>query len=313
MRHLFIVNPAAGGRKKKYKQTIADINTVMKDMDEPYEVYITRAPMDACDKIRDAAETCDELRVYACGGDGTLNECVNGAVNFPGVSVTHYPCGTGNDFIKTFGNDAEKFKDLHALIKGFAKPIDLIDCNGRYSINICSVGIDAEIGTDVHKYSRIPIIGGPTGYVISMFVNFIKGINRTLKIITEEGVQSGKFALVCACNGRYYGGGFNPVPEAIPDDGLIDFLIVNKVSRLKFLQVILKYAKGRYREIKDLTHILGKFIVIQSEKALVINVDGEAIYGKTLYFRVRPAGINFVFPENAEYLALQEANINEKE
>lgn len=303
MRHLFIINPAAGGKKNRHQQTIDHIRSVMEKHNKPYEIYVTKAPMDACEKIRAAAKSPAPLRVYACGGDGTLNECVNGAAGLNHVAVTHYPCGTGNDFIKTFDqNNTGSFGDLNALLHGTEHPIDLIDCNGRLGINICSVGIDARIGADVHKYSGIPIIGGATGYVISMLVNFVRGINQALRITTGVHKHNGNFALVCACNGRFYGGGFNPVPDAIPDDGIIDFLIVRGVSRLKFIQVVGRYAKGRYKEFDDIiTHIRGNTMSIQSDKDMVINIDGELLFSRTVSFRMIPLGIRFVVPAGVHF------------
>ena len=297
MKHLFIVNPVAGGKKNKSQDTVQYIKAVMSEKSEPYEIYITKAPMDAAEKVRAAAAENEKLRVYACGGDGTLNECLNGAVGRENVSLTHYPCGTGNDFIKIFGADANQFSDLHALVSGIEHPIDLIKCNDRYSINVCSVGIDARIGTDVHRYSALPALGGPTGYVISLIINFIKGINEYYEIRTLNENLSGEFALVCACNGRYYGGGFNPVPDAMPDDGLIDFLIVHRVSLFKAVRVILKYARGHYREMGDIvTHLRGKSLEMVCRKPVVVNVDGEAVYHQQIRFSVDSGKIPFVFP-----------------
>jgi YegS/Rv2252/BmrU family lipid kinase len=302
MRHLFIVNPAAGGhRKNKHHETVSAINAVMSEYTDPYEIYITKAPMDAAEKIKAEAAKGDALRVYACGGDGTLNECVNGAALFDHVVVTHYPTGTGNDFIKIFGTDSLRhFRNLRALVAGREHPLDLIDCNGRYGVNICSVGIDARIGTDVHKYSSIPILGGATGYVVSMVVNLIRGVNQPLRILAEGETRNGQFSLVCACNGRYYGGGFNPVPDALPDDGILEFLVVKAVSRLKFLSAVMKYAKGRYREVPDIiTHYRGNAITIESPTELAVNMDGEKLLASNLTFRCVPGGIRFIVPENA--------------
>ena len=267
-------------------------------LSDPYEIYITKAPMDACRKIIDDAETTDMLRVYACGGDGTLSECANGAALRDNVAITHYPCGTGNDFIKTFGEDnIAGFHDLEALTKGEIRPIDLIDCNGRYGINICSVGIDARVGTDVHKYSRIPLIGGATGYVVSLIVNVVKGIGQNLRVSTGEGTWEKDISLICACNGKYYGGGFNPVPEALPDDGILEYLIVDGVSRLKVAQIIGKYAKGRFRELGEVVkYIRGGSIQISCEHEIVVNIDGEAVYSKEVVFKAVPKGLNFIFP-----------------
>ncbi len=300
MKHLFVINPAAG-KKDHTKETIEKIREAMSDKapEERYEIYITKGPMDACGAIRERAADGEELRVYACGGDGTLNECANGAAGMKNVALTHYPTGTGNDFCKIFGEGAEKFKDLKLLIEGEEMTIDLINCNGRYSINICSVGIDARIGTDVHKYSDLPLVSGHGAYIISTAVNFIKGISRPLKVILDNEVLEGEFSLICACNGRYYGGGFNPIPEAQPDDGILDFLIVKKVSRLAFAKLIGKYKHGRYKELPDtvIRHHCGKNLRVESRNNIRINVDGECLNGLNAEFTVAPKMLRFFYPK----------------
>jgi len=298
MKHLFIINPVAGGSKNQAEETERIIKEFAETLNDPYEIYVTKEPMDACRKITAEADTTDELRVYACGGDGTLNECANGAANRQNVAITHFPCGTGNDFLKTFGKDnVELFRDLQALSTGTVREIDLIDCNGRYGINICSVGIDARVGTDVHKYSKIPIIGGATGYVVSLIVNVIKGVTQKFKVSTEDLVIDKEITLACVCNGRYYGGGFNPVPDAFPDDGILDCLIVEPVSRFQVAEIVGRYAKGRFKEFpKVFTHIRGKGMDIECDKEFVVNIDGEAMYTKKISFKLVPKGINFIFP-----------------
>jgi YegS/Rv2252/BmrU family lipid kinase len=298
MKHLYIINPAAGGNKAGVAKTQEEIEAFARGLGDPYEIYMTKAPMDACRKVIEESELTDSLYVYACGGDGTLNECVNGAAQRANVAVTQYPCGTGNDFLRTFGqNNVSSFRDLQALAGGTVRQIDLIDCSGRYGMNICSIGIDARVGADVHKYSSIPIIGGATGYIVALVVNVIKGVKQKFLITTESGSQEKVVTLVCACNGRFYGGGFNPIPDALPDDGIIEYLVVDGVSRLKVAQVVGKYAKGKYREIEDLiTHIRGSFIGIKSEHEFVVNIDGEVIYTRNICFRCVPKGVNFIFP-----------------
>ena len=153
MKHLFIVNPVAGGRDSTAEVTARVAEAFSARPGENYEVYTTSAPMDASRKIEAEAARGGELRVYACGGDGTLNECVCGAVGRGNVAVTHYPCGTGNDFVRCFGDERERFRTLGELLDGEIRTLDAIDCNGRCSVNICSVGIDARIGTDATNYT----------------------------------------------------------------------------------------------------------------------------------------------------------------
>lgn len=304
MKHLFIVNPVAGGKDRSAEIT-TQAEQALQESGVAFEVYVTKAPMDACEKIRTEAAGGDELRVYACGGDGTLNECVNGAVGLENVAVTHFPCGTGNDFIKLFGEEKARFFRLEELLDGEVRPLDVIECCGRYSINICSVGVDARIGTDVHKYSGIPLIGGATGYVVSTIVNLVKGITQKLAVRGCGIDYTGGTTLICACNGRFYGGGFNPIPEARPDNGTLEYLVVKDVTRLQFATLVGKYAKGRYRELPQeyVTHLNGTHLEIESDEEMVVNIDGEALYSQHVNFDICPGGVNFIVPRNMAFFA----------
>ena len=302
MKHLFIVNPVAGGRDCTAEVAGRVAQAFSGKYSGEHEVYTTTAPMDACAKIEAEAAKGGELRIYACGGDGTLNECVCGAVGKENVAVTHYPSGTGNDFVRCFGEEKDRFRDLDALLSGEVRKLDVIDCNGRYSVNICSVGIDARIGTDVHKYSTLPLLGGKMAYLTSAAVNLFKGVRQPLRVVCNGERYDGDMSLICACNGSYYGGGFHPVPEARPDDGVLDFLIVKGVSRLSFVKLIGAYSKGKYAEMSEvITHVRGDDIAIESAEELAVNVDGELIFGKTVYMRLLPGGVNFIVPKDMAY------------
>lgn len=309
MKHLFIVNPKAGGKDKTefVREKAAEC---FAGRDVEYEVYATKAPMDARDEIVRQAGRCRRLRVYACGGDGTLNECACGASEVENAQLTVFPTGTGNDFIKMFGGEAARFSDLRELAEGEARPIDLMYCNGRACINICSVGIDARIGADVHKYSSLPLVGGATGYVVSTMVNLVKGIRQHARVSCSGRVYDGDLTLACACNGRFYGGGFNPVPEARPDDGLIDFLIVPGVTRAKFIRLVGQYARGRYAMYPELIrHVRGGRMEIVSPREIVVNVDGEAMYAKRVEISVRPGAVEFIFPSQMAFFENQNEKI----
>ena len=298
MKHLFIVNPAAGGCDRT-PEISAAMRKIFAGRRAEIELYTTAGPMDAAEKVAREAENCEALRVYACGGDGTLNECVCGAALRENVAVTNYPTGTGNDFIKTFGDAAARFRSLENLVGGTVRKLDLIDCNGRRCINICSVGVDARIGTDVHKYTGLPLMGGSGSYIASTAVNLVKGVRSPLRVICGGRIYYGDMSLVCACNGSYYGGGFHPVPEARPDDGALDFLIVKGVSRLNFLRIVGAYARGRYADFpKYITHVRGDSMEIRSEREMVVNVDGEAMRAKRLMLTLLPGALNFILPAN---------------
>lgn len=304
MNHLFIVNPTAGG-KDKTAEVRARVEKAFSGKNEPFEIYVTRAPLDAVDRIRCEAANGEELRVYACGGDGTFNECVNGGALLKNVAVCPFPTGTGNDFCRMFGEEKDLFRDLDALLCGTVHSIDLIDCNGRYGVNICSVGIDARIGTSVHKYSKLPLIGGATGYVVSTAVNVFHGIARPMHIRCGELSIDGEQSLVCVCNGQYYGGGFHPSLTARPDDGVLDMFIARKVSLFQFARLVGKYAAGKATELPAyVTHIQGSEMEIQFEREDVVNIDGEALFTDHVTMRLVPEALRLIVPRGMRFFEM---------
>ena len=300
MIHLFIINPAAGSRDrtKDYSVAIHDICTAR---NLEYRIAVSAAPGDCCRIAREAAESGEEYRIYACGGDGTLNEVVSGAAGFSNVAVTVYSGGSGNDFVKLF-SEPKAFFDLERLLDAEEAEFDLIKCNDDYSLNICSVGLDARIGTDVANYKRIPLLSGFRAYAVSTVVNVIRGISEHYVIEVNGETIDKELTLVCACNGRYYGGGFNPVPEADPKDGLMDVLLIDKVSRLKVAQVIGKFKDGRYKELPDIVHhIKTDRIVIRCDKPTPINLDGELRVSDVAEMRIANEKIRFFYPKGLTY------------
>ena len=164
MKHIFIINPAAG--KKDSRQRVYTMAEALKrNHNLDVECMLTKSRGHATALTRAIAETGDYVRFYACGGDGTVNEIANGIAGFPNAAMTCIPIGTGNDFLKNFGKDAEPlFLDAENLWNGDVTPLDLIDCNGKYCLTIACTGIDARIaelkasglGADVvsHPISR---------------------------------------------------------------------------------------------------------------------------------------------------------------
>ena len=238
MKHLFIIHGLARADKKKRKafdRLMAGIDRLEGDV----EVQYTDPPDWGAEQIARAwAQRGDPLRIYACGGDGTLNEVVNGAAGFEHVAVTNVPLGTGNDFLKLFGSRyRELFSNLPALMEGPQAVFDLMDCNGRLGIDVVCAGVDARIAADVDKYKGVPMVSGIGSYILSLVDNVLfRGICRPMRVKMGDVDLAGETAIVCVCNGRHYGGGFMPVGEAMPDDGVLDMLVVPKVSRTTFFR-----------------------------------------------------------------------------
>jgi len=296
MKHLFIINPAAGShdRTKEYTEKIENA-CAGKGID--YRILVSEKPGDCKRLTREAALTGEEYRIYACGGDGTLNEVASGAAGFSNVAITTFAGGSGNDFIRIF-DKPEAFRDLEALLDCKEDTFDLIRCNEDYSLNICSIGLDARIGTDVSRYKRLPLLHGFRAYAASTVINVIKGISEHYVIEIEGEVIDGQQTMVCACNGRFYGGGFNPVPEADPSDGKMDVLVVSKVSRLQVAQVVGKYKAGRYKELPHLVrHFRTDRLRIRCDKPTAVNLDGELRTLTDVEFKIAEEKIRFFYPK----------------
>ena len=300
MKHLFIINPAAGGhnRTDEYSRIIHRICRARK-LD--YTILVSTAPGEAVRISRKAAqlaaETGEELRVYGCGGDGTLNEIVNGTLGFDNVAVTVFSGGSGNDFVKIF-NEPKAFFDLNRLLDADEATFDLIRCNDDVSLNICSVGLDARIGTDVATYKRLPLLHGFRAYAASTVVNVIRGIGEPYTVEVGGERIDGEQTFICVCNGRYYGGGFNPIPEADPTDGMLDVLIVKKVSRLEVPGLIGKYKSGRYKELSKVArYIKTDRVKITCQKPTPINLDGELRMAREIEMSVAKEKVRFFYPK----------------
>lgn len=302
MKHLFIINPAAGSRDRTARYT-QQIETICKEKDLAYEIRVSSAPGDCTRIAREAAQTGQDYHIYSCGGDGTLNEVVAGVAGYDNVAITMFAGGSGNDFIKIF-NETEPFRDLERLLDCEEATFDLLKCNDDISLNICSVGFDARIAADVSRYKRLPLLSGFRAYAVSAAMNIMKGISEHYVIEIDGEQIDGKQTLMCACNGRYYGGGFNPVPEADLQDGKMDVLLVRGVSRLKVLKIIGKYKNGQYAKYPDLIrHFRTDRIKLIFDKPTSINLDGEIRTATEADISIAKEKLRFFYPKGLTFSA----------
>ena len=244
MKHVFIINPAAGKGNpacelKPKIEKYCDENSL------DCIIHVTSSAYEAIGFVRELAKTGEHMRFYACGGDGTLYEVVNGAFGYANAEVAVIPLGSGNDFIRLFGTK-EIFLDIDAQVKGTATDLDVIRCGDKIAINQCSMGFDAEINAKQASFKKLPFMKGDSAYFAAMLYCFLKKINNIFTITVDDGEQFTQNTLFCVgANSRWYGGGFKAAPLAIPDDGLLDFIIVKKnMSRLKLLSLVNKYKAG---------------------------------------------------------------------
>ncbi len=280
MRHIFIINPAAGksDRSEEFRRQIHNLKT-----EDCVEIYITKCEGDARDKARMEAEVGDEIRIYACGGDGTANEILTGIAGYKNCAMGIIPLGSGNDFVRAFEPlTKEDFLDVQKMVDGNDKKIDLLECNGHYSMNVMSVGFDAAVAKNVSKFKRWKGVNGSFAYKISvLYCLFTKRKHKVQIVIDGENFKKSEektTLLAIGGNGRFYGGGFKAAPEALLDDGYMDFVHSNTLSVLKFVRMIGKYRKGVHLNNPKLPFITFKRckkIKFVADTPIDINFDGE--------------------------------------
>jgi YegS/Rv2252/BmrU family lipid kinase len=227
MKHLFIINPVAG--KGKTVRLIPDITKYCSSRDYSYEIVTTGYPGHATEIAKQKSDE-EPCRIYSVGGDGTLNEVLNGMAG-SGSSLAVIPGGSGNDFIKSIIGNRIPDNILTATIEGTEKLIDFARVNDKYFINISSVGFDAEVAYQTGHFKKLPLISGKLAYILGILSTIAICKNHHMELILDNEVVSGRSLLIAAGIGKYYGGGVFALPDAEIDDGLFDICHVEAFSR----------------------------------------------------------------------------------
>lgn len=310
MKHIFIINPKAG-QGVHLPQLEKEIHRAASEIGVTSPViHITQAPQDAKEfTVRFCEEHPEEeLRFYACGGDGTLNEVLNGMIAHPKAELACYPCGTGNDFIANFG-EQKHYMDLKNLMQSKAITCDCMkvgnDSSYRWCINVCNVGFDANVAADMSFFKRLPLIQGTMAYYLSIFSCLLKKINTPLTVtLDNEKVLTEKFMLIAVGNGKCYGGGFLALPKASVSDGAMDFCAVRKLSRFQITKLVSQYKKGEHVDSPEFSSIVVygncKKIDISAKAPVNISCDGEITKGAHLWIEIVPNALRFVPPVQKE-------------
>ncbi len=306
-RHIFIINPAAG-RRDGSAAAVRRAEEVCRAHGLDYDIYLTSHPGHAAEIVRHAAAALPDVEpiFYACGGDGTLCETAAGVLSLDDparCALTCYPIGTGNDYIKLFEGGRSAFLDLDRLVCGEALTVDCIASDCGSSLNILSVGLDAEV---CMRKDRYHVFGsGVVPYALAAVESVIRGIGRDYHVEVDGQGFDGSFSMIFIGNGRCYGGGFRPVPQADPTDGVLDVLLVKKVTRAQAAGAVMKYKAGRYRELPEIITYLPAHevrVYARDNEDMCINIDGEIVRSSHISMRVEPHRLRFVLPAGSRLL-----------
>lgn len=308
MKTYFIINSAAG-QGKGLKDLKLNIIDAVQSLGADAHIYFTKAPGDAQNFVKNVCADNPDSRFIACGGDGTLSEVLNGAIEFRKAQIGVIPIGTGNDFCRNF-NQREDFYDIKAQLNGDVVSCDAIKyttlTDGKqksgYCVNMFNIGFDCNVADMTANMKKKPFISGSFAYYISILINLIKKKGAEIELIIDgKQIHSGKLLLTSIANGCYCGGGIKSNPLASLQDGFINVNIVKDVSRFKFLKLLPHYMKGDFLSLKNIEKIVvspkcKSLVVTPLKDKLKLCIDGEITEVSKVEFQIVPSAFNFVVP-----------------
>lgn len=294
LHHVFIVNPVAG--KGKALKITSEIESRFEGFADTFEISVTNAPGHAMLLAKEAAHRHDNVRLYAVGGDGTLNEVVNGVAGSK-AELGIIPCGSGNDAARVLYPVTDPIKLIKVLPVTNSVPVDLGRLNEKYFINIASIGFDAEVVINRDYFKGFPFVSGSASYVLGVLATLIKCKKYKLMItLDDEEPMEKELLLSIFANGSYYGGGMMAAPSAKTDDGILDFYLVDSLPRRRILKFFPLFREGRHETMKEVTHTRGKRAIIESSSPFPVNVDGEVNLETRVSVEILHRGINIIVP-----------------
>lgn len=299
MKHIFIVNTVAGEHSclEEVKKAIANESEAI-----DYELFTPNSAKDNVSQIKEYLEAHpdEEVRFYACGGDGTLNKVASGIYGYPNASLAVLAYGSGNDYIKYYA-DLKAFRNVENAMHGTEKRIDIMQVNGRFAINATHFGLDSVVAKVMHKIRRYPIIGGKMCYPIAVLRAFLTGMRTKCTVYADgEKLNEGKICLCTIANGKYVGGSYKCAPRSLNDDGWLEVCLIKPVSRIKFALLKKSYTHGTHLDNPKFKDIIvyrrAKQVVIEGGKGFCVSLDGEVLNSERIVVENKQQAIRFVVP-----------------
>ncbi len=312
VKHIFILNPVAGNRAGK-ADLQARIEQDCTDHGVDFEIHLTGAVGEATAYVREicANNPNTQFRFYACGGDGTLSETVNGAYGFDNAAVGIIPVGTGNDFVRNFeGKDA--FLDIGAQLTGQTQKVDLIRYNDHLCVNMINIGFDCEVVKLTAKLKKSKLLPASVGYIAGLVLTLIRkpGVRASVSFDGGEPEQR-RMLLTSVANGAWCGGGFHSSPLAHLQDGVLDMLLIKNISRIRFLSLVGGYKSGSFvsdlKARRVIDYVKAQNVRYTFDGVQSICVDGEVFDVSELEIGVAEKELCLIVPKGAVYAQATES------
>lgn len=275
MRHAFILNPAAGKRDETNKLE-REIREAFCGTGEQFFIERTLCAGHAEQLARKYAADKVETVLYACGGDGTLSEAAQALPGNPQLIFAPVPVGTGNDFVKNLANMAKR-PAIKDMLGCKSEPFDLLLAGNRVALNMVSLGFDAAVAQKAQSIKRLPLVGGDAAYNMALAISFFSCKSCRCSFVADgEKIPVQEYIIVLMANGRCYGGGYNCAPAASISDGMLEFIRIAQIPRIKLLPIIKDFKSGKYLDRYDYVRQQRcSEIKVEADCPLALNCDGE--------------------------------------
>lgn len=248
------------------------------------EVKLTGAAGDATAHASDAATRGVDV-VVAAGGDGTVNEVVNGLDGYD-VPLGIIPLGTANDFARQVGIPADADHAMDVILQRKPKQFDTASLNGRRFLNVSTGGVGAEATAETPASAKETL--GPLAYAVSGMRKMAEFKPYAARFVSDDFNFDGEFLMFAVGLTKSTGGGTMVTPMASVNDGLLDLCIVEAMTRREFAATVLKVKKGEHVGHPGVHYKQLRNVTIDAPEALSVNVDGENSTGKRFTYRARP-------------------------
>jgi len=287
---LIIANPAASrGEAVKALEKVRKLTREHRDCCS-FDFMVTENPQHATELARIHARDYD--LVAAFGGDGTVNEVVQGMVGGT-TPLALIPFGTGNDYARSAGIPLALDAAMDLLCRGTAVPSDLGFVNGRYFVNAVGIGFD---GRANYEAGQIKWLRGPLALLLAIFRTMRYWKATPMTITVDDQTISHTTYLVDIGNGPYIGGGLKLTPAARIDDGNLSVCHVGDISPLKIILNFGRLKTGTIDKLEEVTQLSGSHVIVESELPMPVHVDGEVL-GLDIHkldLRILPGAIQLV-------------------
>ncbi len=299
MLHLFILNKNAG-KTKRYEILSRQLEKL-----GGVEIRFTEHKGHATEIAEEFVRNADDfVTVYACGGDGTINEVLNGVYRYENCAVAPIPVGSGNDFVRSFCDDSDRFLNLEDMMNGEIVEVDLLKCNDKISGNSVTVGYDCAVAKNVDKFKHIKLISSGFAYKLSIFYCLLTKRKHYFRTLTDgREVRRDKPCLLSVCaKGKYYGGGIKCAPLADNSDGMIDFMYIPTIGVLKFVSLLPSFVKGKHIDNPKMSfvrHEKVSTVEYIGTEPFEIGIDGEIFTVDRAKIEVLKKAQKIVIPKNS--------------